>query len=249
MALPDRPLFLAHIPEDYISSEAMIPFGEEKFPKLTFLLGEVGCSKRLAKLVQRLHTPAQMDNFIRAEIKHYNYGEDLSAEEISEQLIANCSDMNYFIAFVGNLNGYEGATVNVVADHTDPHHKFYVYRDRKTKLLGALSMSKHEELLGKPPQFKTIRELVESYYEVYTSDDELNHKGRLTMLGFTRPINLACRFGYQYFLTKEGIKEMDEVYWKGLGYAYRVGQRKDDLPEILTVPPDGGDIVVNGVRI
>ena len=251
MALQDNPVFLAYIPELYISGHEMIPVGEEKFPTLEYLCDEIGCSERLARLTQRLHTPEEMLDFIKYEVtvKRYNRGDDLSVEEITQQLTGNCSDMAKFISFVGKLNGYEPRLVSVVSDRTDPHHNWVIWRSWENSKLGVLGMSKHNSLLGKGAQFSTVREAVESYFNVFTCDDEKNYPGRLTMLAFSRPTDLVARYGYEPFLTRRGINQIEDDYWKNIKYAYTVSQRRHDLPEIITVPPDGGNIVVNGIEI
>lgn len=122
----------------------MIPKGVEQFPTMDYLCDEIHCSPRLAKLVQRLHTPRQALDFIKYEVtvERYNYGDDLSAEEIAEQLRGNCSDMAKFFSFVGKLNGYEPRIVTVLSDRTDPHHNWLPFRDWENNKLGIIGMSK-----------------------------------------------------------------------------------------------------------
>ena len=89
----------------------------------------------------------------------------------------------FFAAAAFRVNGRPPLIVDLVAVRDDDH-VIAVYRDGG--MWGSVGVSKFAGLRFRSPVYRTIRELVMSYFDHY-----YNWDGERTLRGFSRPISLA----------------------------------------------------------
>jgi len=93
------------------------------------------------------------------------------------------------------MNGYAPLIVDLEADSHDDDHVIAVFKQHGC--WGAISKTNHAILRYRDPVYRSIRELVMSYFPEYTNDE-----GTLNLRSFSRPVNLS-RFDRQGWMTAE----------------------------------------------
>ena|SRR5579883_942542 len=149
------------------------------------------------KIFARLTTPARIQRFLDDELS-YNlepcgdtcYSPRLALKHGS----AHCMEGALLAAAALRLLGYPPLIVDLEAVR-DSDHVLAVYRIRGC--WGALAKSDYAGLRSREPVYRSIRELVMSYFEHY-----YNPAGEKTLRGYSRPVNLA-RFDSWEWMTAE----------------------------------------------
>jgi len=158
-------------------------------------------SPELRTIVDRLSDPWTLQAFIADEIV-YNFEPDgptaFGPVEVLKNKTAHCFEGAVFAASVLWYHGYPPTLILLEAPQDFDHNLIVFSEDGK---IGSISQSRHRELLGKPPMFDSLRDLVMSYYPDYSSDWTGN-RDELTLRGFSEPIDLR-RFGADWVLAEE----------------------------------------------
>jgi hypothetical protein len=106
----------------------------------------------------------------------------------------------------------------------DDDHVLAVYRDRG--LWGSVAISKFAGLRFRAPVYRTIRELVMSYF-----DDYYNWDGERTLRKFSRPVSLA-RFDRINWMT------MEEDVWPVVEHLVKIKHTSLVPPAVARALPD-----------
>ena len=106
-----------------------------------------------------------------------------SPRRVMRDRTAHCAEGAFLAAAAFRVHGRPPLVVDLEADRDDDHD-LAVYRERG--LWGAVATSKFAGLRFRPPVFRTIRELVMSYF-----NDYYNFAGERTLRAYSRPISLA----------------------------------------------------------
>jgi hypothetical protein len=117
-----------------------------------------------------------------------------SPRRVMRDRTAHCAEGAIFAAAAFRMNRRPPLIVDLEATRDDDH-VLAVYRDRG--LWGSVATSKFAGLRFRAPVYRTIRELVMSYF-----DDYYNWDGERTLRAFSRPISLA-RFDPIGWMTSE----------------------------------------------
>ncbi|OGO70580.1 MAG: hypothetical protein A2Z37_15455 [Chloroflexi bacterium RBG_19FT_COMBO_62_14] len=153
------------------------------------------------QIVDRLRDPWALQVFIASEIT-YNFEPGgptaYGPIEVLNRRTAHCFEGAVFAAAVMWYHGYPPTLVLLEAPEDFDHNLIVYYEDG---MIGSLSQSRHRALLGKPPMFESLRDLVLAYYPDYYSDWTGN-RDELTLRGFSEPIDLR-RFGTEWVLADE----------------------------------------------
>lgn len=125
----------------------------------------------LRKLSRRLKTPVQVQNFLKKF--HYNKKDTLrSAWACLNAREAHCMEAAFLAAALLEYHGYPPLVVSMESkDSLD--HVIFVYRSNSG--WGSVAFSRDRGLMGRKPKFRTIRDLVWSYFDSY-----IDHTGRIT---------------------------------------------------------------------
>lgn len=124
------------------------------------------------QLVQLLSTPEKVQAYLNRHIP-YNWelkGETLqSFRSVVKSKTAHCLEATFFAAAILEHHGYEPLVLDMHSiDYLD--HCLFLYQDKKTHLFGTIGVSREDELYGKKAEFKTVRDLVMSYYDDYIDE-------------------------------------------------------------------------------
>jgi len=154
--------------------------------------------RREQKLLRRLNTPAKIQRFLDREIG-YNTEPDghtcYSPRLVLRHGVAHCMEGALLAALALRYCGHPPLLVDLEAVR-DTDHVLAVYR--VDGHWGSVAKSDYSGLRSREPVYRTIRELVMSYFEHY-----YNPAGEKTLRAFSRPVNLQ-RFDRIGWATRDG---------------------------------------------
>jgi hypothetical protein len=155
-----------------------------------------GLTRSEVGLLRRLSTPDKVQRYL--DDLTYNVEKDgdtvRSPRRVIRDRTAHCAEGAFFAAAAFRLSGRPPLLVDLEADNDDDH-VLAVYRDRG--LWGSVATSKFSGLRFRAPVYRTVRELVMSYFEDY-----FNWDGDRTLRAYSRPLSLA-RFDRINWMTAE----------------------------------------------
>jgi hypothetical protein len=155
-----------------------------------------GLTRAEITLLRRLSTPDKVQRYLDDLV--YNIEEDgetvRSPRRVMRDRTAHCAEGAFFAAAAFRVNGRPPLLVDLEADNDDDH-VLALYRDRG--LWGSVATSKFSGLRFRAPVYRTVRELVMSYFEDY-----FNWDGDRTLRAYSRPLSLA-RFDRINWMTAE----------------------------------------------
>ncbi|HEY7336906.1 MAG TPA: hypothetical protein VH639_18580 [Bryobacteraceae bacterium] len=149
------------------------------------------------KVLRKLTSPTRIQRFLDCELG-YNLearGETcLSPRLVMRRGVAHCMEGALMAAAALRCLGHPPLLVDLEAVR-DSDHVLAVYRANGH--WGALAKSDYAGLRSREPVYRSIRELVMSYFEHY-----FNPAGEKTLRGYSRPVSLA-RFDRMGWMTAE----------------------------------------------
>jgi hypothetical protein len=157
-------------------------------------------------LMDNLRTPAQIQAFLD-ETRYPGGDENRSPLEVLRQHQAHCLDGGLFAAAALRRIGFPPLIVDLQPDPgMDDDHVLAVYKT--DGYWGAVAKSNYSGLRFREAVYRTLRELVMSYFE-----DFFNVHGVKTLRYYTRPINLKRFDRVDWMNTSAGV-DWIEVYLK-----------------------------------
>lgn len=152
---------------------------------------------RERKIFQALKSPAAIQRFLDREIEYNQepHGHTCySPRMVLRKRQAHCMEGALVAALALGQLGHPPLLVDLEAVR-DTDHVIAVYRVRG--FWGALAKSDYSGLRSREPVYRTLRELVMSYFEHY-----YNPAGEKTLRTYSRPVNLR-RFDRIDWITRE----------------------------------------------
>lgn len=148
------------------------------------------------RILRRLSTPAKVQAYLDGLT--YNTEPDgetcRSPRRVMRDRTAHCAEGAFLAAAAFRAHGRPPLVVDLEAVRDDDH-VLAVYRERGG--WGAVATSKFAGLRFRAPVYRTVRELVLSYFEAY-----YNWEGERTLRAYSRPLSLA-RFDRIGWMTAE----------------------------------------------
>jgi len=143
--------------------------------------------------LEDLRTPWGIQLFLNSI--PYNKEEDCkSPRRVIRDRSAHCAEGAYFAAAALEALGHRPLVVDLLADNDDDH-LLAVFRE--DGLWGAVAKSNTTVLRFREPVYRSLRELVMSYFDFY-----FNTLGEKTLVAFSRPVDLS-RFDSRSWRTTE----------------------------------------------
>ena len=149
------------------------------------------------RILGRLDTPFKIQRFLDHEIgynKEPNGATCYSPRLVLRHGVAHCMEGALAAAAALRMHGRPPLLVDLEAVRDDDH-VLAVFRDRGC--WGAIAKSNFAGLRFREPVYRTLRELVMSYFEHY-----YNLRGEKTLRKYSRPVNLK-RFDKTRWMTAE----------------------------------------------
>jgi hypothetical protein len=145
------------------------------------------------KVLRRLITPIKIQTYL----DYIPYSEDpfyRSPRSVMRDSKAHCFDGALFAACALRLIGYRPLIIDILAENDDDH-LLAIYKNRG--YLGAVAKSNFVGLRFREPIYRTLRELVLSYFESYYNVDR-----EKTLRGYTATLDLS-RFDHYHWMTSD----------------------------------------------
>lgn len=152
------------------------------------------------KLPRALTTPAKIQRFLDEELG-YNLEPDgdtcYSPRTVLKKHVAHCMEGAMLAAAALRRLGHPPLLVDLEAVR-DTDHVLAVYRDNGH--WGAVAKSDYSGLRSREPVYRTVRELVMSYFEHY-----FNPAGEKTLRAYSRPVNLSQFDPHSWMTSEEDV--------------------------------------------
>ncbi len=143
---------------------------------------------------RRLQTPARIAQFLDGEIAYNHQSSCRSPRRLLRDRKGHCLEGALFAAAALRELGYPPLLIDLESVHDDDH-VLAVYRENGH--WGSIAKSNYSGLRHREPVFRTLRELVMSYFEHY-----FNLRREKTLRAYSRPVNLK-RFDAMGWMTAE----------------------------------------------
>jgi len=156
-----------------------------------------GLSRQETLVLKSLSTPQKIQDFLETIPANHEPDGDtcLSPRRVLRERRAHCIEGAMLAALAFRLQGRRPLIVDLEATSNDFDHVIAVFQEHGH--WGAISKTNHAVLRYREPVYRTLRELVMSYFHEYTTDD-----GKKTLRGYSRPVDLS-RFDHINWMTSE----------------------------------------------
>ena len=150
-----------------------------------------------AAILRPLRTPEKIQRFVDEEVAYNKEPAGptcRSARRVLRDRLGHCMEGALLAAAALRVQGHPPLLVDLEAVNDDDH-VLAVYR--LNGAWGAIAKSNYAGLRSREPVYRSLRELVMSYFEHY-----YNPKAQKTLRGYSRPVNLR-RFDHLGWMTAE----------------------------------------------
>ncbi len=156
-----------------------------------------GLTKEESSLLKKLDTPPKIQAYLDSfTINHEEEGDTcLSPRRVMRERRAHCIEGAMLAALAFRIHGQPPLVLDLTSDPRDFDHVIALFK--RYGCWGAVSKSNHAVLRYREPIYRTLRELVLSYFHEYFNDD-----GYKTLRSYSCPVNLA-QFDKQGWITSE----------------------------------------------
>ncbi len=156
-----------------------------------------GFDKKELDMLKKLNTPRKIQDFLEEFEINFEEGGDTckSPRVILKTRKAHCVEGAMLAAVILKINGHKPLVVDLTSNKKDYDHVIAVFK--QDGLWGAISKTNHASLKYRDPIYKSIRELVLSYFNEYFLDS-----GKKTLRSYTMPVDLS-RFDKLNWVTSE----------------------------------------------
>ena len=148
-------------------------------------------------LLKKLDTPRKIQHFINSIPINFEKNGDtcFSPRMVLQEWKAHCVEGAMLAAAALRLQGFPPLIVDLETTKGDYDHVIAVFQQKGH--WGAISKTNHGVLRYRDPIYKSIRELVMSYFHEY-----FDSKGKKTLRTYTLPVNLS-QFDKKGWMTSE----------------------------------------------
>jgi hypothetical protein len=159
------------------------------------------------QFMARLSTPAKIQAFLD-ELAYSSDEIYRCPLRVLRERIGNCFDGALFGAAALRQLGHQPRIIDMLPNGRDDDHLLAVYT--VDEHWGAVAKSNFVGLRYREPIYRTLRELVMSYFEQY-----FNVAGEKTLIGYTRPLNLKAFDRRNWMVRDEPLdsiaQRLDEI--------------------------------------
>lgn len=165
-------------------------------------------SRNELNIFRKLSSPEKIQSFLDHDVA-YNKEEGgetcRGPRRVLRERLAHCAEGAYFAAAALRMLGHPPLIIDLMAVRDDDH-LLAVFKQHNH--WGAIAKSNYSGLRFREPVYRTIRELVMSYYAHY-----YNHKGELTLREYSRPVNLSRFDPLGWMTTEEDLWDIGEYLY------------------------------------
>jgi len=148
---------------------------------------DFGLTAKQVRTLRSLGRPGKVQDFLNG--LHANFEENgptcRSPKSVLEAGEAHCMEGAMLAALAFRMNGRQPLVVDLEAAPSDVDHVIAVFKERG--YWGAVSRTNHAVLRYREPVYRSLRELVVSYFHEYFT----NTDGKKTLRRYSRPVDLS----------------------------------------------------------
>lgn len=158
------------------------------------------------KILKKLNTPAKVQDFLNQLSFNFEPDGDTSYSPmmVLQKGTCHCAEGAVLAALALRVHGHEPLLLDLTSILDDFDHVVTLFK--KDGCWGAISKTNHAVLRYREPVYRTVRELVMSYFHEYF----LNSNGKKTLRSFAGPINLKRFDKCDWMTTVESIEYIPE---------------------------------------
>jgi hypothetical protein len=154
-------------------------------------------NKEEIDLFSNLKKPNDIQRFLNG-IKYNPEYVTRSPRYVIEKQVANCFEGAIFAAAALRALGYKPLIVDMMAQNDDDH---VIALFKQNNCYGAIAKSNTTTLRFREPVYKTLRELVMSYFDFY-----FNTLGEKSLHSYSNPVNLCKYDKYNWMTTEKDLE-------------------------------------------
>lgn len=160
---------------------------------------DFGLNKDELSIFKKLTTPIKIQNFLDTFPRNMEKAGEtyMSPRQVLKKKKMHCFEGALVAATALWVNGREPWILDLKAPG-DEDHVIALYKING--YWGAISKTNHAVLRFRDPVYRTVRELVMSYFNEYTDDNTC----RKSLRSFSKPFNLK-RLGYKWITSEEDL--------------------------------------------
>ena len=178
----------------------------------------IAWNPRELRLLRSIAAPIDIQSFLN-RLPYNDRPTAMSPRRVMRERTAHCFEGALFAAAALRFLGYPALIVDMAADNDDDH---VIAVFRENCLWGAVAKSNTTLLRFREPVYRSLRELVMSYFEMY-----FNTKGYKSLLSYSRPVNLARYDRHGWMTAAEDLHYIgDHLYAVGHVKVVPDAQRK-----------------------
>jgi hypothetical protein len=162
-------------------------------------------TKEESTFINQFRKPIDIQNFLN-EIKYNPENITRSPRYVIEKRVANCFEGALFGAAMLHFLGFKPLIVDLMA-HNDDDHVIAIFK--QNGFYGAIAKSNTTTLRFREPVYKTLRELVMSYFDFY-----FNTLGEKTLRSYSNPVNLSRFDKYDWMITGTDLEFIGDYLFK-----------------------------------
>ena len=156
---------------------------------------ERGCLKTLDR-------PEKIQTFLDEQVGYNKEATCRSPRRVLRDRVAHCAEGAFLAAAALRVNGQAALILDLETVRDDDHLLAVFQEDGHW---GAIAKSNYAGLRFREPVYRTLRELVMSYYEHY-----FNLAGEKTLRNYSRPVNLARFDPIDWMVAEDDLWEICE---------------------------------------
>ena len=198
----------------------------------------LGLNKKEVKILKSLNTPGKIQDFLNKIPINFEENGDtcMSPRMVLKNWKAHCIEGAMLAAAALRINGEKPLVVDMVATKKDFDHVICVFK--RDGRWGAIGKTNHAVLRYREPIYKSIRELVMSFFHEYFDDD-----GKKNLRNYSLPVDLSRFDHFNWMASEEEVWYIPDYlekikHFPILTRSQIAGLRKADKVEL-----DAGDIV------
>lgn len=163
-------------------------------------------TKKELLILKQLNSPKKIQDFLnKIPINFEENGETcMSPRRVLNENKAHCMEGAMLAVAALRLNGYPPLVVDLTAVQNDFDHVVAVFKQHGH--WGAISKTNHAVLRYREPVYKTIRELVMSFFHEYF----INSNGKKTLRSYSMSIDLSKFDHLEWMTTNQDVWEIPE---------------------------------------
>ncbi len=159
------------------------------------------------KILRGLKNPYDIQLYLDS-IPYIGEERDRTPLQVMQDRQCHCLDGGLLAALCLRRIGFRAHIIDLVPEAgMDDDHVLAIYQHNHK--YGAVAKSNYVGLRYREPLYRSLRELVMSYFEVF-----FNIEGRKTMRGYTRPLNLDAFDRFEWETTSNGVERVVERLYR-----------------------------------